>query len=90
MRNSRFFFLVIALALASTVRPAPFLAVADLQAAYSYLLDPSSLCQFRKVALLTDKPVYRNGETIYITAFPYSGLDKVPLNRCSLNKFMRV
>lgn len=61
-------------------------AVDDLIGAYNKILasDPSQVndpCRFHRVAIFSDKPVYRNGETIFATVFMYNLVGKQP-TRC--------
>ena len=62
----------------------------DITQAYEFLPEPESPCYVRRAALFVDKPAYRPGETVFITAYYYNLLDKKPLTDCDLNSQTRL
>ena len=59
----------------------------DLSDAYTMLLDSRSFCEYNRAALITDKPIYRNGETVYVTLYFYNFMTKRPNSRCRDNQW---
>ena len=57
---------------------------------FKALTDPGHACKNRQVALMLDKPVYKNQETMVITAYQFDRLTKKPLRMCDQNPSLRI
>ena len=59
--------------------------ITEISEGYDWLFNQDKFCKDRRVAMFTDKPVYKIGETMYITVYFYNVYSKTPLNKCKQN-----
>lgn len=90
MKKPSFFKALLLLSLSLQLVKSFDYAITSLSYSPSELAKPENSCKYRRVALMTDKPVYRNGETVYITAVAYNAFLKTPLSRCDQNQYTNV
>ena len=64
--------------------------ISDIEYSYQFLLDPQSFCKNKRAVIQSDKPVYKVGETAYITIYFYDLLKKEPLSKCQDNKYFNL
>ena len=58
----------------------------ELETGFDFILNPhAKVCEGRRSIIISDKPVYKKGETIYITEYHYNIKTKKPLSNCKYN-----
>ena len=62
----------------------------NISEAYKSLLGSDNKCGTVRSAIISDKPVYRNGETVYVTVFYYDFMKKKPESTCKSVHFASV
>jgi len=61
------------------------ISVENISNAFEKIVGKLVDCRIERVAIFSDKPVYKNGETVHITAYFYHLITKIPITTCQDN-----